>query len=203
VSNNNALVACPDCDFLARIPPLRGGERAICPRCHAVLRHKKAHGLDRALVCSLTALIFFVLANTFPFMIFKLQGREQITFLASGGLELYRQGFWGLSALVLALGIIFPCLRITGILYVLIPLKLNRHPWQVRQVFKFVEAITPWAMMEVLMLGVIVAYVKLIDLATIVLGPSLYSFAALIVFMTVSAAVMDPTEIWERLEALR
>jgi paraquat-inducible protein A len=133
-------------------------------------------------------------------MTFKLQGREQVTFLASGGLELFQQGFLGLGVLVLSVGVLLPFLKIIGTLYVLIPLEFNLVVWKAKETFKFVEAITPWAMMEVLMLGVIVAYVKLIDITTIVLGTSLYSFAALIIFMTMSAAALEPLEVWARLE---
>ncbi len=199
-AGNNSLIACHDCDLLFRTRPLRNSERAACPRCGAVLYHKRPQTINRALIYSLTALIFFGLANIFPFMTFHLQGREQVTFLTSGGLELLQQGFWGLGILVLAVGVLLPFLKITGTLYVLLPLEFNLVGWKAKETFKFVEAITPWAMMEVLMLGVIVAYVKLIDITTIVLGASLYSFAALIIFMTLSAAALEPREVWARLE---
>ena len=174
--STQSLIACHDCDLLHRKHQLREGERAKCSRCGAVLYQKKRDTLDRTLVHSLTNLILFVLANVFPFMSFQLQGREQVTLLTSGGVELYHQGFWELGFLVIAVGVLFPFLKILGTLYVLIPLKFNRRVWKAKETFKFVEALTPWAMMEVFMLGVIVGYVKLIDLATIVLGVSLYSF---------------------------
>ncbi len=199
-ADSNSLIACHDCDLLFRLHPLRNGERAVCPRCGAVLYHQRPHTINRALIYSLTALIFFGLANVFPFMTFKLQGRAQVTFLTSGGFELFQQGFWELGVLVLTVGVLLPFLKIIGTLYVLIPLEFNFTAWKAKEIFKFVEALSPWAMMEVLMLGVIVAYVKLIDLTTIVLGLSLYSFAALIVFMTLATAALEPGEVWERLE---
>ncbi|MFW8600373.1 paraquat-inducible protein A [Desulfobacterota bacterium M19] len=199
-AGNNSLIACHDCDLLFRARPLRNNERAACPRCGAVLYHKRPQTINRALIYSLTALIFFGLANSFPFMTFQLQGREQVTFLTSGGFELLQQGFWGLGVLVLAVGVLLPLLKIIGTLYVLLPLEFNLVAWKAKETFKLVEAITPWAMMEVLMLGVIVAYVKLIDITTIVLGTSLYSFAALIIFMTLSTAALEPIEVWTRLE---
>ena len=195
-----SFIACHDCDLLYQKHPLRHGERALCSRCGAVLYHKKPETLDRTLIHSLTNLILFVLANVFPFMSFQLQGREQVTLLTSGGMELYQQGFWELGFLVIAVGVLFPFLKIVGTLYVLIPLKFNRRVWKAKETFRFVETLTPWAMMEVFMLGVIVGYVKLIDLATIVLGISLYSFAALIVLMAITAAALDPEEVWERLD---
>ncbi len=200
ITSISSLIACHDCDLLFRKHPLRDGERALCSRCGAVLYHKKPDTLDRTLLHSLTNLILFVLANVFPFMSFQLQGREQVTLLTSGGIELYQQGFWELGFLVIAVGVLFPLLKILGTLYVLMPLKFNRRTWKAKETFRFVEALTPWAMMEVFMLGVIVGYVKLIDLATIVLGVSLFYFAALIVLMAITAAALDPEEVWERLE---
>jgi len=194
------LIACHDCDLLYRKHSLRDGEQAICSRCGAVLYQKIHDSLDRTIILSLTNLMLFVLANVFPFMSFQLQGREQVTVLTSGGIELYHQGFGELALLVLAAGVIFPLVKILGTLYVLIPLKLNRRAWKARETFKLVEILTPWAMMEVFLLGVIVGYVKLIDIATIVLGVSLFSFAALIIFVAMAGAALDSEEVWERLD---
>ena len=69
--------------------------------------------------------------------------------------------------------------------------------------FRFLEAMREWAMMEVYMLGVLVAYTKLIDMATIVFGVALYSFVALIVIVAAMGATLDPEEVWERLETAR
>ena len=199
--STHSLIACHDCDLLHRKHPLREGERATCSRCGAVLYQKKPDSLERTLILALTSLILFVLANVFPFMSFQLQGREQVTLLISGGVELFHQGFWQLAFLVIAVGVFFPLLKILGTLYVLIPLKFNRKIWRAQEVFRLVGTLTPWAMMEVFMLGVIVAYVKLIDLATIVLGISLFSFAALIVVVAMADSALDAEEVWERMES--
>ncbi len=199
--STHSLIACHDCDLLHRKHPLREGERATCSRCGAVLYQKKPDSLERTLILALTNLILFVLANVFPFMSFQLQGREQVTLLISGGIELFHQGFWQLAFLVIAVGVFFPLLKILGTLYVLIPLKFNRKIWRAQEVFRLVGTLTPWAMMEVFMLGVIVAYVKLIDLATIVLGISLFSFAALIVIVAMADSALDAEEVWERMES--
>ncbi len=149
---------------------------------------------------ALTALILFILANVYPFMTFKLQGRVQESYLITGVEELYVQGFLELSVLVLLTSILLPLVKILGTLYILLPLKLNRRPWKAPQIFRFIEALGPWVMMEVYLLGVIVAYVKLVDMATIVLGIALYSFAALIVLVAAAGMTLDPDEVWERLE---
>ena len=200
-ASTHSLIACHDCDFLYRRHPLQFGERATCSRCGALLYQKKRDSLDRTLMLSLAALILFVLANVYPFMTFKISGRVQVSHLITGVEELYAQGFMELSVLVLLASILLPLIKILGTLYILLPLKLNRRPWKAPQIFRLIEALGPWVMMEVYLLGVIVAYVKLVDMATIVLGIALYSFAALIVLVAAAGMTLDPDEVWERLEA--
>jgi len=199
-ASTHSLIACHDCDFLYRKHPLRYGERATCSRCGALLYQKKRDSLDRTLTLSLTALILFVLANVYPFMTFKISGRVQVSHLITGVEELYEQGFMELAVVVLLASILLPLIKILGTLYILLPLKLNRRSWKAPQIFRFIEALGPWAMMEVYLLGVIVAYVKLIDMATIVLGIALYSFMALILLVAAAGATLDSEEVWERLE---
>lgn len=69
------------------------------------------------------------------------------------------------------------------------------------RVFRLIEVLHPWAMMEVYLLGVIVAYVKLIDLARLELGVALYAFVALIILIVAAEAAMDPRQVWDRLGA--
>ena len=194
------IIACQDCDLLHRQRPLRDGERAMCTRCGAVLYQQKRNSLDYTLVFSLTALILFVMANVFPFMTFKYEGREQGSVLFTGVKELFVQDLWAVAILVLLVSIVIPLLKIAGMLYVLVPLKVNRRPWKASPIFRIVEALHPWAMVDVYMLGVIVAMVKLNDFATIVPGAALYSFAVLLISMAAAGAVLDPHDVWERLE---
>ena len=123
--------------------------------------------------------------------------------MISGVRELYAQGMWELAVVVFVASILAPLLKILAILYVVLPLYLGRQPWHMAVVFRWIETLTPWAMTEVYLLGVIVAFVKLSDIATIVPGLALYAFAVLIVAMTATDAVLEPEEIWERLETQR
>ena len=95
-----------------------------------------------------------------------------------------RRGLWPLALLVAVATIVFPLAKIFGSLYVLMPLRRGRGLPGAAQVYRWVETLRPWAMMEVFLLGVIVAYVKLTDFATIDLGPAVFAFSALIVIVT-------------------
>lgn len=197
------LTACHDCDLLFPLPHLRQGERATCPRCGAVLFEHKGHSLDYTLALTLTSLILFVVANFNTLLVMKIGGRAQGEAIVSGVGELYRQGFWEIAALVGMVSILAPLAKILCLLYVLLPLRLGFCLPYSLPVFRTLEALHPWAMTEVYMLGILVALVKLADLATIELGVALYAFAALILCMAATDASLDEHDIWERLERMR
>ena len=178
------------------------GEIARCVRCGALLYQRKRNSCDRTLMLTLTGLVLFVLANSFPFMSFKLEGRVQENTLITGVLELYSAGRWELAALVFGASILAPCIKLLGMLYVLLSLKFDRLSWKLAVVFRATETLRPWAMMEVYMLGVLVAIVKLSQLATIVPGIALYSLSALILTNAAATATLDPDVVWNKLKVM-
>jgi paraquat-inducible protein A len=193
------LIACHDCDLLQYKVPLKPEQSAQCIRCDAVLFHKKKDALDRTLSFALSGLIFFILANFFPFMTFQFEGRAQINNLITGVFELFDKGMLGLSILVFLTSIMAPLIKLLGMIYVLLPLKFNRTPWKLKTVFRAIQTLSPWAMMEVYLLGVFVAYVKLSDLAEVIPGIALYSFAGLILITAAADHSWDPEIVSERL----
>lgn len=196
----NSLTACLECDLIQRVRDLRPRERARCPRCGALLRRRRENSIGRALALALAAFVLFVLANSFPFMQFELNGRIQENNLLSGVVELYRWGRAPLALLVLGVSVAAPLLKILATLYVLASVHFALPARRLTNVFKTVEFLRPWAMMEVFMLGVLVAIVKLSDIATIVPGLALYSFAALIITMAASDVALDSEAVWRKLE---
>jgi paraquat-inducible protein A len=195
------IIICPDCDLLFPKPMLHTGERAICPRCGAELLERKGHSLDPTLALAFTSFILFIMANFNTLLTMEIGGRSQSEAIISGVGELYDQGFWEVAVLVFVVSILAPLTKILCLGYVLVPLRLNtRLPPYAIPVFRCFESLHPWAMTEVYMLGILVATVKLTDMADIELGIALYSFVALIVSMAATDASLDAHAIWERLE---
>ncbi len=197
------LTACHDCDLLFPTPHLRKGEKASCPRCGALLFEHKGNSLDHSLALALTSLVLFVLANVNTLLTMRIAGKVQTGSIISGVQELYNQGFWEIAVLVFVVSILAPLLKILCIFYVLAPLRLGFRPPYATRVFRIFETLHPWAMTEVYMLGILVAVVKLADLASLEPGIALYSFAALIVAMAATDASLENHEIWDRLEDTR
>ncbi len=194
-----SLFACHECGLLHHAHPVPEEHTARCSRCGARFYRRRRNSIQRALALSLASLVLFALANSFTFMVFKLEGRESSNILSSGVVELYDQGLLPLAILVALVAVVIPLIKILGTLYVVLPLHLGRRPPFAGAVFRWVEILHPWSMMEVYMLGVLVAYVKLIDMATIELGVSLFAFGALILTMTATDAALEPHSVWERL----
>ena len=197
------VVACHDCDLLNRLPA--GTEATlVCARCGAVLQRHRTNSIDRSLALILAALILFIISNSFPFLAMKSGGFTQETTLLTGIRELWKQELYGLSSLVLLTCVLVPLAQIAGLLYILAPLKwaVRPAPHAVR-VFRLVQEVAPWGMMEVFMLGILVALVKLGKMAIIIPGISVFSFGVLIFVMAVAFSSLDPPLLWDRLDLRR
>lgn len=197
------LIACHECDLLQQSRALPMGGTARCARCGAVLYRRKRNSLDRVLALTIAGLILFIVANVYPFLTFRLEAQIQETNLITGIIELYHQGMWIVAGVVLLTSIVMPLLELTGMLYVLLPLKFNQRPWKLPFFFRTIRTFKPWGMMEVFMLGILVAFVKLSKMASIIPGMALYAFMILIFVLAASAASLDPHIVWDRLEHRR
>ena len=194
-----ALIECHECGLFLRPKPIPTRSAAKCPRCGAGLYRRTDRGIDHAIALSIAGVLLFAIANVFPFMTFKLEGREQVSTLITGVWEFLGQGLWPLAVLVLACTIVIPLVRILGTLAVLIPVRYGLRVRGLGRLFRIVEIMRPWAMMEVFMLGVLVAYVKLTDLATLEIGPALFAFTALIFVLAAAESSIEPREVWTAL----
>ncbi len=193
-----AAFECQECGLLQRQQELASGFRAVCSRCGHTLYREPEDGLRRALALNISALILFAAANTFPFMTFRLEGREQQSTLISGALEFLDQGFLPLGILVLALAVILPALKLSLTSFLLVSVLSGRTGTGLAKTFRFVETLHSWAMTEVFLLGVLVAYVKLIDLADIALGASMFALVGAIIVMVSADRALEPKQMWDK-----
>lgn len=196
----DSLIACHECDLLHQRQPLPPGGTARCVRCGAVLYRRKANSLDRVLALTAAGLVLFIVANAYPFLTFRLEAQKQETTLITGVMELYAQGMWIVAGVVFLTSILLPLLELVGMLYVLLPLKFDMRPWKLPLFFRLVRSFKPWGMMEVFMVGILVAFVKLSKMATIIPGIALYAFMLLIFVLAASAAALDPHIVWNRVD---
>ena len=203
MTNPDTIIACRECDFLQRevTPPLHG--TAQCVRCGAELFRNKPASLDHTLAFLLAAAVFFVIANSFPLLSLDAQGVRTTTTLFGASHALFVHGDPTLAVLVFMTTVLFPGLEIGSMLYLIANLKSGHWPRAIAPVFRLVEAIKPWGMISVFVLGALVSLVKLHNIATVVPGLALYSLGALILMLTASEAAYEPRALWARARTLR
>jgi paraquat-inducible protein A len=192
-------VICHECGTLHGVRRLPSGVTASCRTCGAPLYRQRRDSARRALALTLAALILFVVAHVFPFMTFSMEGNATSATILGSAFALYQEGVWPLALVVGAMASLFPLLKLLLNLYTLLPLAIDRAAPGTRRLFALAGRLRTWAMTEVYLLGVIVAYVKLSELATLTIGPALYAFGLLIVCMAAADNVLDPRAVWWRL----
>jgi paraquat-inducible protein A len=193
------ITECHECGLLQRIPPSPPGGGVRCGRCGCVLHRSRPDSLDRTLALTLAGIVLFIVANAFPFLSLDMPAGATETSLASGVQVLYQEGEWPLSGVVLFTSILAPGLQLLLLLTVLLPLRLGRPPLRFGRLFRHVKTLTPWAMMDVFLLGILVSTVKLADIAGVVPGLSLFAFVLLIFVLAAAQASLDPDIVWSRI----
>ncbi len=197
------LMACHACDLLQQVPAVPENSAAHCGRCGVVLIQNKTKSLQNPLALLFAAALLFVMFNSFEFLTFKKEGLERRTHVITGVRELSDQGMPELAALVAFTLIIVPGLQLLALLYVLVPVSLNRRVPGMFRVFRYTRLLRPWHMVEIFMLGVLVSMVKVAKMAQIVPGVAVFSLTAFIFVMAAASAAIDPHEVWERWEGER
>lgn len=198
IPHHHDLVACPECDLLQRLPPDQGQGRVRCGRCGCVLHHQGRDVIVVPLALGITAMILFVLSNTFPLLEFGLQGHRDSSYLLAGIRELFAQGRPMLASVVLFTTVLAPALHIGLLIYLYLPLVLGRRPPGMVAALRLVQAVLPWSMLEIFLLGVLVAGVKLAEQATIEPGPAAWSLGLLVIVLAAAATQVHPHRLWDR-----
>ncbi|WP_321960404.1 paraquat-inducible protein A [Paraburkholderia sp. J7] len=192
------LVACHECDLLQREVAVPEGGALRCKRCRAQLYREVPNSLDRALAFSLAAVVLFAVSNVYPIVGLSVSGTVVETTLLGSVNVLYHDGKWPIAGLVFATTVLMPILQTVSMLWLLIPLKFDRAPWGGPAIFRLCHLCQPWGMTEVLILGLLVALVKLSAIAGVVVGPALWSFGTLMFVLAAAGSAFDTRNLWSR-----
>ena len=171
------LRECPGCGLFQVVPALAPNMRSNCVRCGTVLRLTRADSMNHHLALTFAGLVLFGVVWLGMLMKVSAFGIVHETDLDSGPIELVNRGLWPLALAVSFTTALAPLGKFLGTLYVLLGLEMQRLPPNLRGVFLVARRLGPWSMLEVLLLGVFVAYTKLGDLVSIELGPAVISLA--------------------------
>mgnify|MGYP000079266337 CR=1 len=195
------LIACPVCDALHNLHPVPVGEIARCHRCHSTLMAPRASAMTQIVMLAASALILMVAAVFFPFLDLSAAGFSQESSVIDA-ITAFSDGLlFPLSFAVAALIVVLPAIRLAAILYVLGPMMIGERPARhAIPAFRLAEALKPWSMAEIFVVGVAVALVKIGGMAQVHVGPAFWAFVALVVITALKDTFMCRLTVWKTLE---
>jgi paraquat-inducible protein A len=201
IEDPESLRACPTCGLVQSVPALKVRERACCPRCAAVVLcgTRLASGNGITLAASLAALILYPLAISMPIMRLERFGHSTLSSVLGGSLRLLQEGEVFIGALIFICSVVLPLAKLLGLFVLCFPRKLAaRH----RAFFYHaIEFAGRWGMLDVMLVAIVIAWVKIGDLVQVAPGPGIFAFAGLVAMSLVASASFDPHTIWR--ESLR
>ena len=194
-----SVVSCDTCGLVQTVPGLTSGPVAECMRCGSVLgARRNTRSLEVTAALSLAALILYVPANIYPIMKMYLYGGYSESTVWDGIVMLVQNEQWFVAVVVFLASMVIPLVKLAGLFSLVVTARMGwgRRLRSRTQLYKFIDAIGPWAMLDVFLLAVLVALVKLSSWAKILPGPGLIAFTAVVVLTMLASASFDPKLIW-------
>ena len=194
-----SFVVCETCGLAQRLPDLPPGTIAECARCGSRLARANHNSLARTAAFSLAALMFYLPANLYPILRLEWYGTHSENTAWDGALTLFRQGQPVIGIIVFLASIVIPFLKLLTLFYLVATVRFRSTVWRRQRawIYRGLEFIGPWAMLDVFVMSILVALVKLGELATVLPGRGLFSFMAVAVLTIIASQSFDPRMMWE------
>ena len=197
-----SLLSCHSCNLLSKMSGSHGHAHALCPRCGAPLHQRKANSLTRTWALVIAALIFYIPANVLPITVVTSLGKTQADTIISGVIYFMLTGMWPIALVIFVASVAVPLIKLFVLSYLLISVqrKSRWRPEDRTRLYRIAEAVGRWSMVDIFVVTILVALVKLGGLATIDAGPAASYFAAVVVSTIFAAMSFDPRLIWDVME---
>ncbi len=195
-------VSCRRCHLLCRQPPAASEKKAFCPRCGAALHHRRPHSLHRTWALIVAAYIFYIPANVLPITHVISFGKTQSDTILSGVVYFIRDGMWPIALVIFAASILVPLFKLIMLTGLLVSVH-RKSTWRPRLrtlMYRMTEAVGRWSMLDIFVMTILVALVRLGNIASVEAGPAAVFFAAVVVLTMFAAMSFDPRLIWDSME---
>jgi len=200
---SEGVVSCEACGLLCR--PAGAEEPGHCPRCGEELEFRRRDALQRTWALIIAAAICYLPANLFPVMITTTLTSEQADTIISGVVYFFTSGSWHLGLILLIASVVIPLAKLAALAYLSITVQrgsIRNHLERVR-LYRLLEAIGRWSMLDVFVALFVVALIQLQPLMAVAPGPGVLFFAAVVILTIFAAESFDPRLIWDSTKGKR
>jgi uncharacterized paraquat-inducible protein A len=196
----DTLCGCHCCGLVQTLPVKLPRDRtAVCSRCHTPLRH--LHSLRNRWTAALavSALIFYGPAMLLPMLRIEQFGHMHEDSLLSGVTALWAGGYWFIGTIVLIFSVLLPPLKLMALWILSSTTMVSRHHHRAI-IYRLVEVLGRWGMLDVMLVALLVAYVKLGDLVSIHAGSGALAFTSLVLLSLLASLTFNPQLMWQETE---
>jgi len=198
------LISCDFCHSLNRscIDESSSNLQMHCHVCGSGIHSRIPNSLSKTWALVIASLILYIPANMLPIMTVVLWGDGSPDNIMSGVLSLLYAGMWPLSLLIFVASIVIPIAKLLTLLGLLISVR-RRSQWRPAertQLYRITEFIGRWSMIDIFVIGILVALVKFGEVATVTPGVGALCFAAVVILTMIAAHSFDPRLIWDVIE---
>lgn len=192
------LLACHCCGLIQGVGPVPPGKRACCVRCGVIIldpaRVRRSN--DRAAAAALAALILYPFALSLPIMRIERFGHLKDSSIWAGAIELLSRGSWFVGTVVVLCSVVIPLLKLAGLLSITLG---ARHLGRKHRAatYRWIEWTGRWGMLDVLLIAVVVAWVKIGDMVEVSPGPAALTFTLVVLLSLLASAQFDPHAVWQ------
>ena len=194
------LVSCHTCGLLSRLPSAGADAGAShCPRCAARLHARKPDSLSRTWALVVLAYVLYVPANLLPILESRALLTAESNTIMSGIVLFWESGSWMIATLVFIASIVVPLTKLLALTWLLVSVQMKSRakPYQRTQLYRMVEFIGRWSMLDIFVVALTVTLVQVGTLASIEVGPGALAFGAVVVVTMIAARTFDPRLIWD------
>jgi len=191
------LVCCETCELLTRPDhPERPGH---CPRCGGVLESRRPHSIQYTWALVIAAAICYIPANLLPVMNTTTLGTTEPDTIMGGVVFLYTSGSWPLALVVLIASVMVPIGKLIALMYLLVTVQrgVKGGLRERTRLYRMVEIIGRWSMLDVFVDTFTVALLQLKPLMSVEPGMGVLFFAAVVVLTMIAAETFDSRLIWD------
>ena len=196
------MIGCHSCHMLCQPQPLKHNQQPCCPRCGTALQSRKQNSLSRCWALVISSSILMFPAQMLPITITSALGHTQSDTILSGVIYFLHTGMWPIALVIFTASVFVPFskLLILTLLMLSVQLRWRWRPRDRTRIYRLTELVGRWSMVDVYVVTILVALVKLGAVATIDAGPGAAYFAAVVIITMFAAESFDPRLIWDALE---
>lgn len=196
------MISCHCCHLLCQPPQLKDQQMAFCRRCGSALHRRKQNSLSRCLALVIASSILMFPAQMLPITITSALGHSQSDTILSGVIYFFHTGMWPIALIIFVASVFVPFTKLLILTLLMLSVQL-RWRWRPRDrtfLYRLTELVGRWSMVDVYVVTILVALVKLGAVATIDAGPGAAYFAGVVILTMFAAESFDPRLIWDAME---